>query len=183
MDADSRDITAFATHDGIFRYKRLSFCVNAAPENYQHIITQSMAGLQGVANIADDLIVHGRDTEEHDKNLNNVLERLNEKQLTVNAEKCSFRMNKVVFMSLLLSKHGIGPTEEKVTAVVEASQPQTPSEVRSFLGLLGFSARFIPDFATAADPLGRLARKEEPFVWGEEQEQSFQKLMNLCEMS
>ena len=178
LDADSRDITAFATHDGIFRYKRLSFGVNAAPEKYQHIITQSMAGLQGVANIADDLIVHGRDTEEHDKNLNSVLERLSEKQLTVNAEKCSFRMNKVVFMGLLLSKHGIGPTEEKVRAVVEASQPQTPSEVRSFLGLVGFSDRFIPDFATTADPLRRLARKGEPFVWGEEQEQSFQKLKN-----
>ena len=178
LDADSRDITAFATHDGIFRYKRLSFGVNAAPEKYQHIITQSMAGLQGVANIADDLIIHGRDTEEHDKNLNSVLERLSEKQLTVNAEKCSFRMNKVVFMGLLLSKHGIGPTEEKVRAVVEASQPQTPSEVRSFLGLVGFSAGFIPDFATTADPLRRLARKGEPFVWGEEQEKSFQKLKN-----
>ena len=58
LEADSRDITAFATHDGIFRYKRLSFGVNAAPEKYQHIITQSMAGLSGVANIADDLIVH-----------------------------------------------------------------------------------------------------------------------------
>ena len=39
LEADSRDITAFATHDGIFRYKRLSFGVNAAPEKYQHIIT------------------------------------------------------------------------------------------------------------------------------------------------
>ena len=176
LDADSRDITAFATHDRILQYKRLSFGVNAAPEKYQHIITQSMAGLPGVANIADDLIVHGRDTEEHDKNLNSVLERLSEKQLTVNAEKCTFRMNKVVFMGLLLSKHGVGPTEEKVRAVVEASQPQTPSEVRSFLGLVGFSARFIPDFATTADPLRRLARKGEPFKWGEEQEKSFQKL-------
>ncbi|PFX23911.1 Retrovirus-related Pol polyprotein from transposon 17.6 [Stylophora pistillata] len=73
-------------------------------------------------------------------------------------------------------QHGIGPTEEKVRAVAEASQPQTPSEVRSFLGLVGFSARFIPDFATTADPLRKLARKGEPFVWGKEQEQSFQRL-------
>ena len=72
LDADSRNITAFATHDGIFQYKRLSFGVNAAPEKYQYIITQSMAGLPGVANIADDLIIHGQDTEEHDKNLYSV---------------------------------------------------------------------------------------------------------------
>ena len=131
-----------------------------------------------LANIADDLIVHGRDTEEHDKNLNSVLERFNEKQLTVNNEKCSFLLKKVVFMGLLLSKHGIGPTEEKVRAVVDASQPQTPSEARNFLGLVGFSARFIPDFATTADPLRILARKGEPFMWDEEQEKSFQKLKN-----
>ena len=98
-----------------------------------------MTGLKGVANIADDLIVHGRDTEEHDKTLNSVLERLSEKQLTVNAEKCSFRMNKVVIMALLLSMHGIGPTEEKVRALVEASQLQTSSEVCTFLGRVGFS--------------------------------------------
>ena len=41
---------------------------------------------------------------------------------------------------------------------------------------MGFSARFIPDFATTADPLRRLARKGEPFMWGKEQEKSFQKL-------
>ena len=56
-------------------------------------------------------------------------------------------------MGLLLSKHGIGPTEEKLRAVVEASQPETLSEFRSFLDLMGFSVRFIPDFATTADPL------------------------------
>ena len=93
-------------------------------------------------------------TEECDRNLDRVLERLSEKQLTVNAEKCTFRMNKVVLMGILLTKHGIGPTEEKVRAVVEASQPQTPSEVRSFLRLIGFSARFLPDFFT------RLQEKE-----------------------
>ena len=122
LEPNSRDITSFATDDGIFRYKRLSFGVNAAPEKYQHIITQTMAGLKGVANIADDLVVHGKDSEEHDRNLIKVLERLKERGLTVNAEKCTFRMTKVVFMGPLLTRHGIGPTKEKVRAVVEASQ-------------------------------------------------------------
>ena len=67
---------AFATDDGIFRYKRLGFGVNAAQEKYQHIITQTIAGLKGVANIADDLVVHGQDSEKRDRNLIKVLERL-----------------------------------------------------------------------------------------------------------
>ena len=160
LEPNSRDITSFATDDGIFRYKRLSFGVNAAPEKYQHIITQTMAGLKGVANIADDLVVHGKDSEEHDRNLIKVLERLKERGLTVNAEKCTFRMTKVVFMGLLLTRHGIGPTKEKVRAVVEASQPQSPSEVRSFLGLVGFSAKLKTDFSTTADLLRNLQDKE-----------------------
>ena len=64
-------------------------------------------------------------------------------------------------MGLLLSKHGVRPTEENVTAVVETSQPQTPSEVCSFLELVGFSARIVPDFATTTDPLRKLARHGE----------------------
>lgn len=81
--------------------------------------------------------------------------------MTLNADKCTFRMTKIVFMGL--SKHEIGPTKDKVNALVETSQPQSSSEVRSFLGIVGFSARFIPDFATTADPLKKIARKGEPF--------------------
>ena len=61
-------------------------------------------------------------------------------------------------MGILLSQHGVGPMEEKVQAMREASHPITPSEVRSFLGLVGFSSRFIPDFATIAEPLRALTR-------------------------
>ena len=38
VHSSSRDITVFATDDGIFRNKRLSFGINAAPEKYQQII-------------------------------------------------------------------------------------------------------------------------------------------------
>ena len=54
------NITAFADHEGIFWYKRLTFGFNAAPEKYRHVITQSMTGLKGVTNKAGDLIVHSR---------------------------------------------------------------------------------------------------------------------------
>lgn len=84
----------------------------------------------------------------------------------MNADKCTFQVYKVVLMGLLLSKHGTEPTEEKVRAIVEASKPQTPSEVRIFLRLVGFNAKFIPDFAATVDPHRRLARQGEPFTWG-----------------
>ena len=51
-------------------------------------------------------------------------------------------------MGLLLSKYGIGPTEERVRVVLEAAQPTTATEVRSFRGMVGFSAPFIPKVAS-----------------------------------
>ena len=173
LDKEPRDITTFATHEGLFRYKRLSFGVNSAPEKYQQIVRQVVLDIEGVLNIADDLVVHGKSIEEHDQSLHKVLQRLEEKNLTLNPLKCEFRMDKVVFMGLLLSKYGIGPTEERVPTVLEAAQPTTPTEVRSFLGMVGFSARLIPNFATLAEPLRAISRQGIPIVWGKEQDASF----------
>ena len=176
LDEESRDITTFATHDGLFRYKKLSFGVNSAPEKYQQIIRQVVSDIGGVQNIADDLIVHGENNEEHDRNLHRVIQRLEEKNLTLNPEKCQFRMDKVVFMGLLVSKYGIGPTEQRVRAVLESSRPTAPTEVRSFLGMVGFSASFIPNFSIMAEPLRAISSQGVPFVWGSEQEKAFQEL-------
>ncbi|KAJ8416539.1 hypothetical protein AAFF_G00358270 [Aldrovandia affinis] len=77
---------------------------------------------------------------------------------------------------ILLSEKGIGPTEERVRAVSEAREPENASEVRSFLGLVSYSSRFIPQFATLSEPLRRLTRKDIPFSFGLEQKQAFKAL-------
>lgn len=69
LHAEPRDITTFITHGDLFRFKRPSFGVNATPENYQHVISQVIADIEGVVNIADDLIVHGKTVVEHDQSL------------------------------------------------------------------------------------------------------------------
>ena len=176
LHPDSRSITTFTAHCGLYQYKRLMFGITSAPEVYQHVIQQSLQGCEGVANISDDIIIHGKNTEEHDKRLQRVLERLKEKNLTLNAEKCKFHMTQMVFMGLVLSDNGIGSAKDKVKAIVDAKEPQSASEVRSFLGLANYNARFIPDFATVAEPLRRLTKKGVHFEFGEEQKNAFNEL-------
>jgi hypothetical protein len=137
------------------------FGISSAPEKYQQVIQQVLQDCSGTANISDDIIIYGSDQGEHDKRLEKVLTRLEERGLTLNKEKCVFDMPKLTFMGLLLSNRGIGPTEEKVRAVVEAREPQNVTEVKSFLGLVNFSARFIPDLATVAEPMRQLTKREE----------------------
>ena len=79
LEEGSRDITTFSAGDSLYRYKRLSFGLNSAPEQHQNIIRQTIADCPGATNIAD-----GRTTEEHDSNLVTFLERLQERNLTLN---------------------------------------------------------------------------------------------------
>ena len=65
LDPESRRITTFITHRGLYRYKRLMFGITSAPEKYQKIVKDTLVGCKGVANIADDLIIHGRGIQEH----------------------------------------------------------------------------------------------------------------------
>jgi hypothetical protein len=85
-------------------------------------------------------------------------------------------MDRIVFMGMLLSEKGIGPTEERVKAVTDAREPGNVAEVRSFFGLVSYSSRFIPGFATISEPLRKLTKNSEPFIFGPEQKKSFQDL-------
>ena len=78
-------------------------------------------------------------------------------------------------MGHLLSARGIGP-EAKIEAVTEARRPETASEIRSFLGLVNFCARFIPDMATLTEPLRRLTMQGVKFNWGAEHDDAFNTL-------
>ncbi len=147
------------------------FGISSASEQYQHEIAKVLAGIEGVENISDDIIIHAPDKESHDERLHAVLRRLESCDLTLSTEKCQFNMDKLVFM--LLSEKGIGPTAERVRAVVEAREPENASEVRSFLGLAGYSSRFIPQFASISEPLRRLTRKDAKFHFETEQKKVF----------
>ena len=140
---------------------------------YQRVIQQFLEGCDGVRNIHDDIIVHGQTSEEHDKLLEEAMERIQNRGLTLNQEKCKFLMSELEFMGHLLSARGIEPSQAKGEAVSEARRPESAVEVRSFLGLVNFCARFIPDLATVSEPLRRLIRKDVHFLWGEEQEVAF----------
>ena len=120
--------------------------------------------VEGVANLADYLIVHGCGIKEHDGNLHVVLTRLKEKVLTLNGDKCQFRLPKLTFFSHELSRQGFAPSEKKVAAILKASPPQDASQVRSFVQLVQYSAKFLPNFAQEAEPLRSLLKKNEPFI-------------------
>ena len=134
------------------------FGVNFASKQYHYEIQTTVAGIEGQENISDEIIVQGKDQKEHDLQLEKAIVRLNERGLTPIAEKCQFSMDKLTFFGMVLFGNGLSCTEEKVKAVKEARKPRTVSETRSFLGLVNYCGRFIPDLATVSELLRCLTK-------------------------
>ena len=84
LEPESREITTFVTHTGLYRYKRLFFEVNSATEQYQYEIQTAITALQGVQNISDDIIIYGQNQAKHNARLQALMQRLRECGLTLN---------------------------------------------------------------------------------------------------
>ncbi|XP_064462921.1 uncharacterized protein K02A2.6-like [Ornithodoros turicata] len=162
---DSRHITTFSAHCGIYRYKRLNFGISSAAEVFQEVIRQVINGVEGVINASDDIIVSGKTIEEHNQRLHLVLQRLSKAGLVLNAKKCVFRRTSLKFFLLLFTSEGIKPDPEKVKSICRLSQPKDVREIRSFLGMVTYCARFLPRLAQVVEPLRQLTKKGVEFVW------------------
>ena len=161
LSEDSRDITTFTTHAGLYRYKRLSFGICSAPEIYQRKISDMIGGIPGVVNLADDIVVHGRTQVEHDNRLEETLARLSRLNMTLNSKKCQFSVEKIDFLGHRISSSGVDPGADKVQAMQDATVPKTVGEMKSFLGLASYCSKFIPDFSSRTDRLRRITLGED----------------------
>lgn len=178
ISPESREITTFMTRKGLFRYTRLMFGITCAPEIFQKLLEQILCGLEGVINFIDDIVVFGPTKEVHDIRLRKVLDRLRDFAIILNKDKCKFGVTEVDFYGHNLSAAGIRPLHNKIEAVQEFRTPVDMEEVRSFLGLANYVAKFIPNLATISEPLRRLTKKDVIFEWGHEQQNAFDQLKN-----
>ena len=176
LNETSRYVTTFVCHKGLYRYKRLNYGISSASELYQRILQQILQDIPNCKNIVDDIIIYADNQEDHDKVLKMVLTRLREKNSTLNKNKCEFNKSELKFLGHVLSKFGIQIDEAKVKGVRDAEPPKNANEVLSFLGLVTFCAKFIPNYATIAEPLRKLTRSNVPWEWTSEQQHAFEKL-------
>ncbi|PIK41369.1 hypothetical protein BSL78_21779 [Apostichopus japonicus] len=176
LEHESRNITTFSTHVGLRRYKRLSFGISSAAELFQNVISQTLEGIPGVMNISDDILVFGKTTQEHDKSLALVFQRLSEKGLTLNKQKCEFSKDSLQFFGYVFTANGISPDPRKVSAIQEATPPTNVSEVRSLLGMTNYCARFISNYANTTEPLRELIHKDVVFKWEQKHQSALETL-------
>ena len=97
--------------------------------------------------------------------LEEVLGRLKEHGIRLKEDKCLFFQETVEYLGHEVDSQGIHTSPKKVQAIVDAPAPQNIQELRSFLGLINYYGKFIPNLASMLHPLHLLLRAGQPWAW------------------
>ena len=125
------------------------------------------------------MLVGTEDEEGHDEIVEEVLKRLEENDLYIKPEKCTWKTNKVNFLGVIMGQKKIKMEEEKVEGVLNWPVPKTVRDVRKFLGLANYYRQLVKNFATIAKPLNMLIQKEEKWKWKEPQQRAFEQMKEI----
>ncbi|GKE66838.1 putative reverse transcriptase domain-containing protein, partial [Tanacetum coccineum] len=121
------------------------------------------------------------DKKEHEEHLKSILELLKKEKLYAKFSKCEFWILKVQFLGHIIDSRGIHVDPAKIESIKDWASPKTPTEIRQFLGLIGYYRRFIEGFLKIVKSMTKLTKKGVKFDWGEKEENAFQLIkQKLC---
>ncbi|GJX55264.1 putative reverse transcriptase domain-containing protein [Tanacetum coccineum] len=149
--------TAFKTRYGHYELQVMPFGLTNALAVFMDLVNQVCKPYldKFVIVFIDDILIYSKNKKEHEEHLKAILEFLKKEELYAKFSKCEFWIPK--------------------------AYPKTPTEIRQFLGLVGYFWRFIEGFSKVAKPMTKLMQKKVAFEWGDKQEAAFQTLKNeLC---
>lgn len=173
LSEESRELTTFLTENGMYRFTRLMFGVNCAPEVFQREMVRLFVGIDNVIVYIDDVLIFAETLEELRQTVSKVLQILRANNLTLNTAKCEYDKNRIKFLGHQLDADGFHIDEEKVRSVRSFREPTTISELRSFLGLASYISPYVRNFADLSRPLWEVTTKK-AWTWGAEQQQAFE---------
>ena len=145
MAEEDKEKTIFVTPWGTFCYKVMPFGLKNAGATYQRAMVTLFHDMmhREVEVYVDDILAKSKKEEDHVQVLRRLFERLQKYQLKLNPAKCSFGVKTGKLLGFIVSDQGIEFDPDKAKAIQEMPAPKIEKEVRSFLGCLNYTARFI----------------------------------------
>jgi hypothetical protein len=143
-------------------------------EIFQDLITKG-----SVSMYLDNILIFTNLLEEHRRITCLVLDHMREHKLYLRLEKCEFDKTKIKYLGVIISHNKVEMDPVKIAGVADWLMPSNKKEVQFFIGFVNFYRRFIPGFSHHACALFDLTMKDDRFIWGLPQEDSFMKLKEL----
>jgi hypothetical protein len=172
LEEMSKEKTAFSTDSGLYEFNVMPFGLCNAPATFQRFMDATMAGLKWKTLLVymDDIIVFSSTFAEHLVDLEGVFLRLQEANLTLNLDKCSFFKQKIKYWGHSISTEGIQPCQDRVKGLLSKKSPSNVKELRTWLGMISYYRTFIPHFSKRCALLYNLTHDDVDFKWTQNEE-------------
>ena len=154
----------------------MPFGLTNAPATFQREMNRILLPLIGKCLFVyiDDIVVYSKSVEEHLEHLKQVFEIFSKYNLSLNLQKCKFFQRTVEVLGHVLTPEGLKTVPSKVQSIDLWNAPQNVSELRSFLGLASYYRKFIQNFSIRTDPLFKLLKKDQKYIWTSECNEAFE---------
>ena len=177
MSADAKRKAAFVTHEGLFKFRVMSFGLCNAPATFERLMLWVLCGMRWSRCLVYLYVISfGVSVSEAFIRLDEVLCRLSDFGLQLKAKRCTFMQTEVAFLGHIVGRTGLACDPGNISAVCAWHAPGSVRQVRQFVGCIGYYRRFIQDFAGLSDPLVALTRKGVAFAWTDRHQVAFDTL-------
>ena len=179
VEEKSAPLLTLNTHKWLYHTLHLAYGVKTAPSIFQKTMDQILSGIENVMCFVDDILLTSDSESEMVRLLDQVLTRLRQHNVRLNKAKCQFFKSKVQYLGHILSAEGIQPIQDKVEAIKLAPPPTNLTELQSFLGMVNYYGKFIPNLSSVLHPLYDLLKAGVKWSWDAACESSFKKCKKL----
>ena len=178
MAANSKYLTAFRTHQGLYQFRVMPFGLINAPATFQRWVHQLFGDLadRGVLTYIDDLLIHAPTAGEFIKLLAEVLSRLEEAGAKVKIEKAQIAPRSMKYLGHLIEEGTRRPDPGRVEVLQKIVSPRNIKEVRSAIGMFNWFRHYIPHYSEVIRPLTLLTSAKRPFTWDQKAEAALRSL-------
>ena len=175
---EDREKTAFSTGKGLHHFRKMAMGLRNAGATFQRLMELVLAGVDAQSCLVylDDVILFNKTEEGHISTLEEVFKCVRRAGLKLKPQKCRIGRKEVTFLGHRVSREGIGPDPSNVEKVLNWPRPRNDAEARSFLGLCGYYAKFIPDYAEVSKPMREASNRKGTIEWTTELTRSFDML-------
>lgn len=168
------DLLTVTTQKGLYRVKRLMYGITNAPSIWQRTMDDLFRGSAGIRIFYDDVKITASDKTEFIDRIKEFFKICKENGIKLKKEKCEVDCSSIQYLGYKIDKRGLHETQEKIEAITRAKRPTDVTEVKSFLGLVNYYNRFVPNAAHILHPIYELLGKEKKFVWTQDCDNAFQ---------
>ena len=178
LDRESKQLTVMLTPIGIYLYNVLAMGLSNTTDIFKNCMQNNVDGLEGVVNIADDVLVFAMKYDKFKENVINFLDRCIEHDLHLNPEKVRINVDSVLCFGQTLIKDGLQMDANKWQVIQNWPQPKHVKELQSFVGSVNYLSKFIPHLSSFKKLLQDLLKSSNEFVWLKVHDEAFKTLKN-----